>query len=102
MIGIASIAAAEQARPTQRAGIVALALLSSAAFAADAPVELETVRRAPEARSVPLAPTLRFQPQADISARELEQLEPYLKGKPLHEADREALGRAMRHLREVK
>jgi hypothetical protein len=45
---------------------------------------------------------LRFDPRPDITTDELEQLGPYLKGKPLHDEDRKALGPAMRHLREVK
>jgi len=86
--------------------IFSLVLLASASNAAETqptPVpEGETVSRTPSTRTVPLARTLRFEPQADITPRELEQLGPYLKGKPVNPEDERALGPAMRHLREVK
>ena len=88
--------------------IFAFALLASASNAADtppAPVPIpdgDTVSRIPSIRPVPLARTLRFEPRPDITSRELEQLSPYLRGKPLHDEDEKALGSAMRHLREVK
>jgi hypothetical protein len=86
--------------------ILTLALLAGASNAAEpqpAPMpEGGTVTRTPSIRSVPLPRTLRFEPSADITTQELEQLTPYLKGKPLHAEDEKALGSAMRHLREVK
>jgi hypothetical protein len=84
--------------------ILTLALLASASNAAETQPtpDGETVLRTPSIRPVPLAPTLRFDPRPDITTDELEQLGPYLKGKPLHDEDRKALGPAMRHLREVK
>jgi hypothetical protein len=84
--------------------ILALALLASASNAAETQPtpDGETVLRTPSIRPVPLALTLRFEPRPDITTDELEQLGPYLKGKPLHDEDRKALGPAMRHLREVK
>lgn len=89
-----------------RQTILALALFAGAADAAQTqpapPPELDSVRQSPAVRTMPLAPTLRFEPQADITTRELEQLGPYLKGKPLYEEDRKALGPAARHLREVR
>jgi hypothetical protein len=75
--------------------------LSAPAYAADAPPDLDTVKRSPSARTIPLAPRLRFEPRADMTAEELDRLGPYLKGKPLHDEDRKTLGPAMRHLREV-
>ena len=85
--------------------MVALALLTSAGHAADtqptpAP-DSETIYRKPSIRTIPRARTLRFAPQADLTSQELEQLTPYLKGKPLLAEDEKALGAAMRHLREV-
>ena len=86
--------------------IVVVALLASASHAADTQLppspDLETVTRKPAARPIPRARTFRFEPKADLTAQELEQLGPYLKGKPLYLEDEQALGRAMRHLREVK
>jgi DMSO/TMAO reductase YedYZ molybdopterin-dependent catalytic subunit len=86
--------------------MIALALLASTSNAAQTeptpPSDPDTVRRSPAVRTVPLAPTLRFEPQGDITTQELEQLGPYLKGKPLYEDDRKALGPAARHLKEVK
>lgn len=86
--------------------ILALALLASVGHAAEtAPTPVpdgETISRKPSIRPIPLARTLRFEPQADMTTRELEQLTPYLKGKPLHAEDEKALGPAMRHLKEVK
>ena len=70
------------------------------AEAASAP-ELETVRRSPTIRAIPNPQRFRFQPKADMTAHELEELGPYLKGKPLHDEDRKSLGPAMRHLREI-
>lgn len=88
------------------AGIVTLALLTSASSAADtqstAAPDTETIYRKPSIRTIPRAPrTYRFTPQADLTTQELEQLTPYLKGKPLLPDDEQALGSAMRHLREV-
>jgi hypothetical protein len=62
----------------------------------------ETISLKPSARPIPLARTLRFEPRVDITTEELEQLGPYLKGKPLPDEDQKALGPAMRHFREVK
>jgi hypothetical protein len=84
--------------------MLALALLANAGHAADtdpAP-DSETIRLTPSARPVPLARSFRFEPRPDITSGELDALGPYLKGKPLYDEDREALGSAMRHLREVK
>ena len=75
--------------------------LPALGYAADAPEPLETIKRSPTARTVPLTPRLRFEPRTDMTAEELDRLQPYLKGKPLHEEDRKTLGPAMRHLREV-
>ena len=87
------------------AGIVTLALLVSASHAADtqpaAAPDTETVYRKPSIRTIPRARTFRFAPQADLTTQELEQLTPYLKGRPLLPEDEMALGSAMRHLREV-
>ena len=86
--------------------ILTLAVLASASNAAETqptPIpDQETIRRTPTIRSIPLAPRLRFEPQPDITTEELEHLGPYLKGKPLYDEDRKALGPAMRHLRELK
>jgi len=83
--------------------IFTLALPASAGNAAETqPTPSETISLKPSVRSVPLARTLRFEPKADITPQELEQLGPYLKGKPVHADDEKALGSAMRHLREVK
>ena len=86
--------------------IVILGLLATASNAAETqPTPMpdgETISLKPTARPIPLARTLRFQPQVDITAEELQQLGPYLKGKPLTDEDQKALGPAMRHLREVK
>ena len=90
---------------TLLAGLVAagLAVLASAASAQVQPTpDVDTVIRTPSIRSVPLARTLRFEPRPDITTQELEQLTPYLKGKPLNAEDEKTLGSAMRHLREVK
>lgn len=84
--------------------IFTLALLASASNAAETqpmPGD-ETSSRTPTIRSIPLARTLRFEPRSDITTQELEQLAPYIKGKPVHAEDEKALGSAMRHLREVK
>lgn len=84
--------------------ILTLALLASAGSAAAtqrAP-DGETILRTPSIRPVPLARTLRFEPRPDITTEELERLAPYLKGKPLHDEDKKALGPALRHFREVK
>jgi hypothetical protein len=84
---------------------VALALLTSASHAADTQptpaAETETVYRKPSIRTIPRARTFRFAPQADLTSQELDQLTPYLKGKPLLAEDEQALGTAMRHLKEV-
>ena len=86
--------------------IVTLALLAGASTAAETeplpPSDTETITRKPSARPIPLAPRLRFEPKADMTPQELEQLGPYLKGKPLYPEDEKALGAAMRHLREIK
>src|SRR5687768_8759034 len=85
--------------------ILTAALLAAAGHAAETqttPPDSETISRKPSIRAIPLARTLRFQPQADMTTQELEQLTPYLKGKPLHAEDEKALGSAMRHLKEVK
>jgi hypothetical protein len=78
-----------------------LANVSNAAETQPAP-ERETVSARPSIRSVPLTPMLRFEPKADMTAEELEQLKPYLSGKPVYEEDRKALGPAMRHLKELR
>ena len=84
-----------------------LMLVAAASYAAEIqPTPLpeadsETVRRKASVRTVPAARTFRFEPKADITTDELARLNPYLNGKPLHEADRDALGSAMRHLREL-
>jgi hypothetical protein len=89
----------------RHAGIVVVALLTSATNAADtqptAPPETETIYRKPAIRTIPRARTFRFAPQADLTSQELEQLTPYLKGKPLLAEDEQTLGTAMRHLKEV-
>ena len=59
------------------------------------------MRRSPTIRELPDPQRFRFEPKADLTTQELEQLGPYLKGKPLHEEDRQTLGPAMRHLREI-
>lgn len=86
--------------------ILGLTLLAGASYAADtqplSTPDLETVKRTPAVRPVPLAPTLRFEPRSDITTQELEAIAPYLKGKPLNAEDEKALGPAMRHFREVK
>ena len=86
--------------------IFTLALLASASNAAETQPtptpDGETISRTPSVHTVPLARTLRFEPRADITPQELEQLGPYLKGKPVNPEDEKALGPAMRHLREVK
>ncbi len=86
--------------------IFTLALLASASNAAETPSAPttgdETISRKPSVRTVPLARNLRFDPRLDITPQELEQLGPYLKGKPVYPEDEQALGPAMRHLREVK
>ena len=86
--------------------IVTLALLAGASNAAETQPppthDVETITRKPAARPIPLARTLRFEPKADMTPQELEQLGPYLKGKPVYPEDEKALGPAMRHLREVK
>ena len=83
-----------------------LALLASGSNAAETePTPIpdgDTISRTPTIRTVPLARNLRFEPRSDITSQELEQLGPYLKGKPLLPEDEKALGQAMRHLREVK
>ena len=81
--------------------LVLFATVSSAAEPTPIPAD-NTITRTPSIRSVPLARTLRFEPQPDITTKELEQLTPYLKGKPLNAEDEKVLGPAMRHLREVK
>ena len=86
--------------------IITLALLAGASHAAETeplpPSDIDTITRKPAARPIPLARTLRFEPKADMTPQELEQLGPYLKGKPVYPEDEKALGPAMRHLREVK
>ena len=86
--------------------IAILALLAGASHAADALLppapDLETVTRKPEARPIPRPRAYRFEPKVDLTPQELDQLGPYLKGKPLYPEDEQALGPAMRHLREVK
>ena len=86
--------------------VFALALLAGASNAAEtAPPparDLETVTRKPSIREIPRARTFRFEPKGDLTPQELEQLGPYLKGKPLYPEDEKALGPAMRHLTEVK
>ena len=83
-----------------------LVLLAGTAQAGDSeappPSDRDTVRRSPAIRAIPNPQRFRFDPQADMSAQELEQLGPYLKGKPLYDEDRKTLGPAMRHLREIK
>ena len=80
-----------------------LASASNAAETQPTPIPAgETISRTPAIRTIPLARNLRFEPRSDITAQELEQLGPYLKGKPLLPEDEQALGPAMRHLREVK
>ena len=81
--------------------LAVLASVSNAAETQPTP-EGETVSVKPAIRSVPLTPMLRFEPRPDMTADELEQLKPYLSGKPLYEEDRKALGPAMRHLRELR
>ncbi len=87
-------------------GAHALALLAGASNAAGTEShptrDADTITRKPSARPIPLARTLRFEPKGDMTPQELEQLGPYLKGKPLYREDEQALGPAMRHLREVK
>lgn len=89
-----------------RALVLLLVLLGGVASAAEReappPSGLETVRRAPAARAMTVPQRFRFAPQGDITTQELEQLRPYMDGKPLHEEDRKALGPAMRHLTEIK
>jgi hypothetical protein len=85
---------------------VALALLTGTTSAAEPesppPSDIETINRKPAIRPIPLARKLRFEPKADMTPQELKQLEPYLAGKPVYPEDENALGSAMRHLREVK
>jgi hypothetical protein len=89
-----------------RALALLLVMLGGTASAAESeappPAELETVRRAPTVRAMTVPQRFRFAPQADITTQELEQLRPYMDGKPLHEEDRKALGPAMRHLTEIQ
>jgi hypothetical protein len=86
--------------------IVILALSAGASHAADTELppapDLETVTRKPAARPIPLPRTFRFEPKGDLTTQELDQLGPYLKGKPIYPEDERTLGPAMRHLREVK
>jgi hypothetical protein len=85
------------------AGMIVIATGTASAADAEAPraPELETMRRSPTIRAIPNPQRFRFEPKADMTAQELEQLGPYLKGKPLYDEDRKALGAAMRHLKEV-
>lgn len=87
--------------------IFALAVTAVEAAETPSPRELqptgtETVVRSPTSRVVPSAPMFRFEPKGDITTAELDQLKPYLSGKPLSAEDQKDLGPAMRHLRELK
>jgi hypothetical protein len=86
--------------------LVVLALLvgtSNAAETGPPPArDLDTITRKPSIREIPRARTFRFEPKGDLTPQELDQLGPYLKGKSLYPEDEQALGPAMRHLREVE
>ena len=89
--------------------VLVLGLFVAAVGAAELPAARElppdagdTVVRSPAVRIVPSAPMFRFEPKGDITTQELEQLKPYLSGKPLSAEDQKDLGPAMRHLRELK
>lgn len=64
--------------------------------------DVETVKRVPTIRAITTPQRFRFAPRADMTTAELDQLRPYLDGKPLYEDDRKTLGPAMRHLQEIK
>lgn len=86
--------------------ILTLVLLAGASNAAEVdpppPRDLETIKLKPSIREIPRARTYKFEPRGDLTPQELEQLGPYLKGKPVYPADERALGPAMRHLKEVQ
>ena len=86
--------------------IIAVALLASTSNAAETQLppapDAETIARKPAVREIHRPRRYRFDPKADVTAQELAQLGPYLKGKPLYPEDEKALGSAMRHLSEVE